>query len=295
MVSTDDPSLGGDTLIGRGVTDCPPRRSDSRKPGAARGRAAREELSELAGVSVDYVVRLEQGRAPTPSAQIVSALARALRLSRDQRTTFTGWPGCSRPGTPRSRPHPAGHAAHPDPPGRNATAVFAADWRLIWWKRGWAALIGDPSSARPRGPQPGAVPFPVAADHDHLARWPIPSQDGETTDRAIVADLRRASGRYPNDHRLTALIRRLSPATALRRLWREGAVGRHAEDRRHPHPEIGDITVDCDVLNDGDTDLKIVIYTAPAGTEDDEPHLARVTGAVPPAAPSGSGSGQDQR
>src|SRR6201996_5340407 len=45
----------------------------------------REELADLAGVSVDYVVRLEQGRATTPSAQVVSALARALRLSRPER------------------------------------------------------------------------------------------------------------------------------------------------------------------------------------------------------------------
>ena len=51
--------------------------------GRARRAAGlrREELAELAGVSVDYVVRLEQGRATTPSAQVVSALARALRLS----------------------------------------------------------------------------------------------------------------------------------------------------------------------------------------------------------------------
>jgi transcriptional regulator with XRE-family HTH domain len=56
---------------------------------AGRGRRAaglrREELSELAGISVDYIIRLEQGRAATPSAQIVSALARALRLTRDER------------------------------------------------------------------------------------------------------------------------------------------------------------------------------------------------------------------
>src|ERR1700750_539651 len=44
----------------------------------------REELADLAGLSVDYVVRLEQGRATTPSAQVVASLARALRLSRQE-------------------------------------------------------------------------------------------------------------------------------------------------------------------------------------------------------------------
>jgi len=45
----------------------------------------REELAQLAGISVDYLVRLEQGRATTPSPQVVGSLARALRLSRPER------------------------------------------------------------------------------------------------------------------------------------------------------------------------------------------------------------------
>src|SRR5882724_2447006 len=54
-----------------------------------RRRAAglrREELAMLAGISVDYVTRLEQGRATSPSAQVVEALARALRLSAEERS-----------------------------------------------------------------------------------------------------------------------------------------------------------------------------------------------------------------
>jgi hypothetical protein len=53
-------------------------------------------------------------------------------------------------------------------------------------------------------------------------------------------------------------------------LWWEGAVGWHAEDRKIiRHPDIGEITVDCDVLSDSDTDLKIVIYTTVPGSEDE--------------------------
>src|SRR6202020_3266247 len=83
-VSTDETSLGAPIPAGR----------DRRPPadvGLPAGRARRavglrrEELSELAGISVDYIVRIEQGRAATPSAQIVSALARALQLTRDER------------------------------------------------------------------------------------------------------------------------------------------------------------------------------------------------------------------
>src|ERR1700760_1305598 len=58
------------------------------RPAGHSRRAAglrREELADLAGVSVDYIVRLEQGRATSPSAQVVAALARALRLTRAER------------------------------------------------------------------------------------------------------------------------------------------------------------------------------------------------------------------
>jgi DNA-binding XRE family transcriptional regulator len=64
----------------------------------------REELAELAGVSVDYVVWLEQGRATTPSAQIVSALARALRLSVPERDHLYRLSGLRPPADGTSRP-----------------------------------------------------------------------------------------------------------------------------------------------------------------------------------------------
>jgi hypothetical protein len=66
-------------------------------------------------------------------------------------------------------------------------------------------------------------------------------------------------------------------------LWRDGAVGRHTEDRKTiHHPDVGDVTVDCDVLSDGDTDLKIIIYTAVPGSEDETKlDLARVVGVRP--------------
>ncbi len=69
----------------------PVRRRSRRTPGLRR-----EEVAELAGVSVDYVVRLEQARGLRPSADVVEALADALRLTPDERTyLFNRWPGWS--------------------------------------------------------------------------------------------------------------------------------------------------------------------------------------------------------
>jgi hypothetical protein len=245
----------------------------------------REELSDLAGVSVDYIVRLEQGRATTPSPQIVSALARALQLSRQERDHLYRLAGLQPPQDGMITDHiPPGMQRVLTRLGETPVSVFTADWRLIWWNHSWAALIGDPSGLAAEDRSLVKSRFPVATDRGRLAAWPIVSENREATDRAIVADLRRASARYPDDPRLARLIsRRLDGNPRFARLWRDGAVGGHAEDRKTiRHPGIGDITVDCDVLNDSDTDLKIVIYTAVPGSEDETKlDLARVAGARP--------------
>jgi transcriptional regulator with XRE-family HTH domain len=256
---------------------------------AGRARRAaglrREELSELAGISVDYIVRLEQGRATTPSPQIVSALARALQLSREERDHLYRLAGLQPPQRGTITDHiPPGMQRLLTRLGETPVAVFAADWRLIWWNRSWAALLGDPSGVAAEDRSLVKSRFPVTADRDRLAAWPIVSENGKASDRAIVADLRRASARYPHDARLAGLISRtLDGNPRFAQLWREGAVGGHAEDRKTiRHPGIGDITVDCDVLSDSDTDLKIVIYTAVPGSEDETKlDLARVAGARP--------------
>jgi len=104
---------------------------------AGRGRRAvglrREELSELAGVSVDYIVRLEQGRAASPSAQVVSALGRALRLSREERDHLYRLAGLQPPRDGTITDHiPPGMQRVLTRLGETPVAVFAADWRLIW-------------------------------------------------------------------------------------------------------------------------------------------------------------------
>jgi transcriptional regulator with XRE-family HTH domain len=243
-------------------------------PGRARRAAGlrREDLAELAGVSVDYIVRLEQGRATTPSAQILSALARALQLSPRERDHLYRLAGLQPPRDGTITGHiPPGMQRVLNRLGDTPVAVFAADWQLIWWNRSWAALLGDPSAIAPEDRSLIMSRFPVPGGPSRrLADLPIMSENREASDRAIIADLRRASARYPGDPRLAALIRRmLSGNPRFAALWHDGAVGGHAEDRKTiRHPDIGDITVDCDVLNDSDTDLKIVIYTVAPGSED---------------------------
>ncbi|NMF28738.1 helix-turn-helix domain-containing protein [Cellulosimicrobium aquatile] len=242
-----------------------PRRAGTRAPGLRR-----EDLAELAGVSVDYVVRLEQGRASTPSDQVVAALARALQLDPDERSHLYRLAGLSTPSP--------GHVVDRIPPGMHRlltrlddtpVAVFAADWRLVWWNQPWAGLFGDPSHLDAEVRNLVRLRFPVADDRGRLTSWPVIPADAEASDRALVADLRRASARYPDDPRLGALVSRtLTGNPRFARFWADGTVARHAEDqKRIRHPEVGEIVVDCDVLTDGDTDLKVIAYTAAPGSE----------------------------
>ncbi|MET8225725.1 helix-turn-helix domain-containing protein [Streptomyces sp. NPDC004082] len=256
-------------------------------PVAVGRRAAglrREELADLAGVSVDYVVRLEQGRATTPSASVVASLARALQLSTAERDHLYR--------LARLVPPADGAISDHVPPGVRrvlarlgdvAVAVFAADWQLVWWNKGWAALLGDPSATPPRLRNFARDRFPVDGGPARLAQWPVTETDRAATDAAVVSDLRRAAGRFPRDARLAALVRELDAGNArFAELWATGRVAAHREDHKTiEHPSVGPVTVDCDVLSDGDSELKIVVMTAAPGEDETRLRLAAVAG--PPA------------
>ncbi|MEU8876138.1 helix-turn-helix transcriptional regulator [Streptomyces javensis] len=247
----------------------------------------REELAERAGVSVDYVVRLEQGRATAPSAQVVASLARALRLTTAERDHLHRMAGLAPPNDdPIPDRIPPGVHRVLRRLGDVAVAVFAADWQLIWWNAGWAALLGDPSASPPVLRNFARERFPIGSDPVCIAAWPVIARNSETTDLAIVSDLRRATGRFPHDTRLAELVQVLTTGNpTFARLWASGTVAAHREDRKTvEHPEVGPVDVDCDVLTDGDSDFKIVILTAVPGSAD-EAKLRRLTA---PAATSTS-------
>lgn len=280
-MSIDELSLGATIRSWRDRVD-PASVGRARTHGGRAPGLRREDLAELAGLSVDYVVRLEQGRATNPSAQVAAALARALQLSVEERDHLFRLAGLRAPGVGMISDHvPPGMQRILGRLGDAPVAVFAADWQLVWWNDAWSAVLGDPGQLSYEERNRVHSRFPTNPEQRPMIRWPVASTDTDATDLAIVADLRRASGRYPDDVRLSRLVRASLDGNArFARLWGEGAVRGHTEDRKTiRHPTVGDITVDCDVLVDTETELKIVVYTTLPGSEDETKlDLARVMG-----------------
>lgn len=238
-------------------------------PAGGHRRAAglrREELALLAGISVDYVTRLEQGRATHPSDQVVEALARALRLSSAERERFFYAAGLVLPGQGTVPAHitPSVHRML-DRLSGTPVAVFDASWTLLLANPLHTALLGER-----RGRARNAVWRAFAGAADDRVRHT--SQSRLALETAVVSDLRDAARRYPADRRLRDLVAELRGASArFAELWDAGAVGHHeASQKLIDHPVVGPVTLDCDVLNVAGSDLRIMVYTAEPGTRDAE-------------------------
>ncbi|OAH11968.1 helix-turn-helix transcriptional regulator [Streptomyces jeddahensis] len=246
-------------------------------PTGGQRRAAglrREELAMLAGISVDYVTRLEQGRATNPSSQVVEALARALRLSEEERAHLFRLAGLAPPG-PETVPAYITPSVQRllDRLTETPVAVFDAYWTLLVANAPYAALMGDPSARR--GNERNGVWRHFLGPGTGARRTPQTQRDHEA---ALVADLRAAAERYPADRRLQRLIADLRAGSErFAELWDAGATGRHEASRKTiDHPQVGPVTLDCDVLTVAGSDLRIMVYTAEPGTEDAE-RLALLT------------------
>ncbi|OPF73167.1 transcriptional regulator [Streptomyces antioxidans] len=246
-------------------------------PAGGQRRAAglrREELALLAGISVDYITRLEQGRASHPSTQVVEALARALRLSAAERAHLFRLAGLVPPG-PETVPAYITPSVQRllDRLTGTPVAVSDASWTLLMANPPYVALRGDPS--RWQGNERNGVwrhfiSEDTGSRQTHEARIEFQA--------ALVADLRTAATRYPADQRLRRLVAELrANSERFAELWDSGTVGHHEASRKTiDHPRVGQLTLDCDVLTVAGSDLRIVVYTAEPHTEDAE-RLALLT------------------
>jgi transcriptional regulator with XRE-family HTH domain len=235
-------------------------------PGGGRRRAAglrREELSQLAGISADYIIRLEQGRATNPSPQVVEALARALRLTQDERAHLFRLAGLAPPG-PGMVPRHITPGVHRmlDRLAGTPVAVFDAAWNQLLANPLYTALMGDWHGDDLNGVWRNFLTPGQRVRHTPESRGALQA--------SLVADLRRTAARYPDDANLQNLIKDLRQRSAhFETLWESGAVGEHQAARKTiDHPYVGALTLDCDILSVAGSDLRIMVYSAQPGTED---------------------------
>lgn len=225
----------------------------------------REELAHLAGLSVDYIVRLEQGRSDSPSAQVLTALARALRLSDAERNHLFVLAGEVEPSPGRVSAYiPPGVQRIVDQLEGAALCVTDAAWTVITWNPMFAALIGDFSPWQ--GRWRNIVYRHFVAPGDRVVMTPEQQQNFRN---AMVTDLRASLARYPRDPDLQALIEELRAGyDDFAQLWDRPVVGFHQSERKTiRHPDVGTFDIDCDVLAVPGSDLRIVVYTAAPNTE----------------------------
>jgi transcriptional regulator with XRE-family HTH domain len=222
----------------------------------------RQEVAQLAGMSVDYYIRLEQGRGPRPSRQVLSALARALMLTADQRDYLFRMAG-------DSTPEPAGPSREITPGIRylldsmTATPAYVVDaaYNVLAWNQLATMFIGNLAGQADR----------------NMIRWRFrrPADDASWTDahfvrftRATVADLRAAYARYPGDREIESLVTEmlaLSPPFA--QMWAEHEVEVRGPMVKHvDHPQAGPLDYECQVLHIAETGQRLIVYCAAPGS-----------------------------
>lgn len=236
-----------------------------------RRRAAglrREELATLAGISVDYLTRLEQGRATSPSTQVVESLSRALRLSDVEREHLFRLAGQIPPGLDMVPSRVTASVQRLlDRLSHTPVVVYDAASNLVVANAPYNALMGDTSTWR--GIERNNVWRHLIGPGTRAVHTP---EEQAAFEAALVADLRLSALRYPADRRLKALVRELSMLSPrFVELWESNSFEPRHDRSKHKvidHSAVGRIALDCDSLIVADDDLRITVYTAEPGTDD---------------------------
>ncbi|SFD93268.1 Helix-turn-helix domain-containing protein [Actinopolyspora alba] len=225
----------------------------------------RDEVAQLAGASVDYYNELERGAGSQPSEQMLAALARALRLTCDERDYLFHL-------ADRPVPSETGPAAHVHPgmldllarlPSTPAQVITDLHSTLVQNPLA-TALLGDHSGFHGK-----RASFIYRWFTDDQARHLYPEEDHDTQSRAFAADLRAAAAtRSARDSETTSMIEELlANSREFATLWAEHDVAFRRNDRKRIiHPELGLLEVNCLHLFSEDHRQRLLWFTPVPGS-----------------------------
>lgn len=220
----------------------------------------REELAQLAGVSVTWYTWLEQARDISVSRQVIDSLARVLRLPPGDRAHLFTLAGLA---LPPGEPGPVEldatlrrlvHELNPRP-----ACVISLWWDLLGWNQAYAALIGGLDHRPPAERNSLWLTFTEDRSRGLFPNW---AEEG----RQLLGQLRAHLARHPGDPRGPELVEALQTASpAFTELWREQEVRRFESSRkRFRHPELGRIDLDYVKLATADDDRQYLLAFLPA-------------------------------
>ncbi|RGA00972.1 XRE family transcriptional regulator [Microbispora triticiradicis] len=257
-----------------GLADFLRRRREALRPedvGLAAGARRRtpglrrEEVAALAAMSNDYYTRLEQQRGPQPSEQMLASLARALRLTGDERDYLFRIAGHNAPARASAATHVVPALLRVlDRLSDTPALILSNLGETLVQNRMADALFGD------RSGYTGLARSEVYRWFtDPSERLRYPEDDRDRHSRAQVANLRVAYGTMGEQSRAGELVRALRKASAeFAELWDRHEVSKRFEDHKTLiHPELGPIEVDCQVLFTEDQSQALLVLTAPPRTE----------------------------
>ena len=224
----------------------------------------RQEVAQLAGLSVDYYIRLEQARGPHPSRQVLAALARALMLTIDEREYLFRIAG--------ENPPPVVGPSEEVTPGVRylldgltdmPAYVVDAKYDVLAWNQLAIPFIGDLARAEPADRNMIRSMFSEREAHIHCD-----DAGSIRFARATVADLRAAYARYPGDRGIEVLVTEmLATSPPFAEMWASHEVEvRRRIVKRPVHPEMGQLEFECQVLHVADSDQRIIVYCAEPGS-----------------------------
>ncbi|MBV9817794.1 MAG: helix-turn-helix domain-containing protein [Solirubrobacterales bacterium] len=233
-----------------------PDNGSRRAPGLRR-----EEVAVHTGISVNYLTRLEQGRAQAPSASVITALARTLRLNPTEAAHLHSLTGHADATTRVA-------ARHITPSIQRILDRFD-DVPVIVIDPAWTIVQANPMA---KAMLARDLVGENAAQSQFLGpRWvERDPQEADRFEREIAGDLHLQLARHPDDPALTALIAQLQAhSDRFATLWADPpATGASSSRKTFRHPTLGEITVDCDHLEVVSSDLRIVLWSAPSGSPD---------------------------
>ncbi|MET9432721.1 helix-turn-helix transcriptional regulator [Streptomyces sp. NPDC006551] len=228
----------------------------------------REELAQLAGVSVAYYTRLEQGNGRNVSMEVLDSIARALRLSDTERAHLTH---LAKP-TVKKKQRAAITRPQQVRPGLrhlleslDGIPAFVLGRRLdiLAWNRMARALLGDFAAMEPEERNMARLVFLGPHARDLYLDWECKATE-------VVSVLRLYAGCYPDDPALLALVGELSvKSEEFRSLWAAHTVADKGHGtKRLRHPLVGEMTLGYETLkvSGGDPDLVLVTYQAEPGS-----------------------------